>query len=289
MVGTLIGAIVAGLIIGALGRLLVPGKQNISILVTIIIGIVASLAATAVLLWRSPQWAIAVDVPVVADASLNIHRVRFEKRGVAFEAVMARMPRNAARAKLVDVAEGQSLADVAKAGGASLAINAGYFDDNFAPVGFLRIDGRDTGTLLAQPPLSGLVVIDSGGAVDIVDRDLAALSSAASAFQTGPFLIEPGGGDGIHANDEKSAERTVLALSGTDVFVIVTTPVTLSDLADALIAAPLLGGPAFDRAINLDGGPSSGFVIDAMGSHVQRLPRGRIRNAILFNIAATNP
>jgi len=49
MVGTLIGAIVAGLIIGALGRLLVPGKQNISILVTIIIGVVASLAANLIL------------------------------------------------------------------------------------------------------------------------------------------------------------------------------------------------------------------------------------------------
>jgi len=49
MVGTIIGAIVAGLIIGALGRLILPGKQNISILMTIVIGIVASLLATFIL------------------------------------------------------------------------------------------------------------------------------------------------------------------------------------------------------------------------------------------------
>lgn len=49
MIGTLIGAIIAGLIIGALGRLLVPGKQDISILVTILIGVVASLAANLIL------------------------------------------------------------------------------------------------------------------------------------------------------------------------------------------------------------------------------------------------
>ena len=49
MLGTIIGAIVAGLIIGALGRLLLPGKQNISILMTIIIGIIASLVATVIL------------------------------------------------------------------------------------------------------------------------------------------------------------------------------------------------------------------------------------------------
>ncbi len=49
MVGAIIGAIVAGLIIGALGRLILPGKQNISILMTIVIGILASLVATFIL------------------------------------------------------------------------------------------------------------------------------------------------------------------------------------------------------------------------------------------------
>jgi uncharacterized membrane protein YeaQ/YmgE (transglycosylase-associated protein family) len=49
MIGTIIGAIIAGLIIGALGRLILPGKQNISILMTIVIGIIASLVATLVL------------------------------------------------------------------------------------------------------------------------------------------------------------------------------------------------------------------------------------------------
>lgn len=41
-----ITAIVIGAIIGALGRLFAPGKQNISILVTIFIGIVAALLGT---------------------------------------------------------------------------------------------------------------------------------------------------------------------------------------------------------------------------------------------------
>jgi uncharacterized membrane protein YeaQ/YmgE (transglycosylase-associated protein family) len=49
MIGTIIGAIIAGLIIGALGRLILPGKQNISIVMTIVIGIIASLVATLVL------------------------------------------------------------------------------------------------------------------------------------------------------------------------------------------------------------------------------------------------
>jgi uncharacterized membrane protein YeaQ/YmgE (transglycosylase-associated protein family) len=40
--GLIIWTIVIGLIIGALGRLVVPGRQNIGILLTIVIGIVAA-------------------------------------------------------------------------------------------------------------------------------------------------------------------------------------------------------------------------------------------------------
>lgn len=43
---SIIGAIIIGLIIGALGRLFAPGRQRISILVTIIVGILAALVGS---------------------------------------------------------------------------------------------------------------------------------------------------------------------------------------------------------------------------------------------------
>lgn len=46
MIGTIIGAIIGGLIIGALARLVLPGKQNISLLMTIVLGILGSLVAS---------------------------------------------------------------------------------------------------------------------------------------------------------------------------------------------------------------------------------------------------
>lgn len=46
MIGVIISAIVVGAIVGALGRLVVPGRQNISIWLTIAIGIVAALIGT---------------------------------------------------------------------------------------------------------------------------------------------------------------------------------------------------------------------------------------------------
>jgi uncharacterized membrane protein YeaQ/YmgE (transglycosylase-associated protein family) len=44
----ILGAIVIGLIIGALGRLVLPGKQNIPIWLTIVVGIVAALVGSAI-------------------------------------------------------------------------------------------------------------------------------------------------------------------------------------------------------------------------------------------------
>jgi uncharacterized membrane protein YeaQ/YmgE (transglycosylase-associated protein family) len=46
MIGTIISAIVVGLIIGALARLIMPGKQNIGVIMTIILGALGSLIGT---------------------------------------------------------------------------------------------------------------------------------------------------------------------------------------------------------------------------------------------------
>lgn len=47
-IGSVLGAVVIGLVIGALGRLVVPGRQKLPIWLTILIGILAALAGTAI-------------------------------------------------------------------------------------------------------------------------------------------------------------------------------------------------------------------------------------------------
>ena len=46
MIGTIIGAIVVGLIVGVLARLVMPGKQNIGVIVTVILGAIGSFLGT---------------------------------------------------------------------------------------------------------------------------------------------------------------------------------------------------------------------------------------------------
>ncbi|HEX7307411.1 GlsB/YeaQ/YmgE family stress response membrane protein [Lentzea sp.] len=45
-IGSIIGALVIGLILGVLGRLFAPGKQSIPIWLTIVVGIVAAFIGT---------------------------------------------------------------------------------------------------------------------------------------------------------------------------------------------------------------------------------------------------
>ncbi|SDI51276.1 GlsB/YeaQ/YmgE family stress response membrane protein [Nonomuraea jiangxiensis] len=48
MIGAIISAIIIGAIIGALARLLVPGRQHMSIGLTLVVGIVAALIGTLI-------------------------------------------------------------------------------------------------------------------------------------------------------------------------------------------------------------------------------------------------
>ncbi|MFF5211623.1 GlsB/YeaQ/YmgE family stress response membrane protein [Streptosporangium sp. NPDC000396] len=48
MIGSIISAIVIGAIIGALARLIIPGRQNLSLGVTLVVGIAAALVGTLI-------------------------------------------------------------------------------------------------------------------------------------------------------------------------------------------------------------------------------------------------
>ncbi|MEW2427148.1 GlsB/YeaQ/YmgE family stress response membrane protein [Micromonospora sp. NPDC047644] len=73
-------AIIIGLVIGALGRLVVPGKQNIPIWLTLLIGVVAALLGTLV------AGALGVDETSGIDWIELLLQVAFAAVGVAIVA-----------------------------------------------------------------------------------------------------------------------------------------------------------------------------------------------------------
>lgn len=71
---SIIGSIIAGIIIGVLARLVLPGRQNISFLVTIVLGILGALIGWVVAGWLGVQktdgadwlrWIISIIVAAV--------------------------------------------------------------------------------------------------------------------------------------------------------------------------------------------------------------------------------
>lgn len=73
-VWTILGALVAGCIIGPLARLVMPGKQNVSVFMTIVIGAIGALVGGVIATWlgvgdtRGIDWiklAIEVIVAVI--------------------------------------------------------------------------------------------------------------------------------------------------------------------------------------------------------------------------------
>jgi hypothetical protein len=143
------------------------------------------------------------------------------------------------------------------------ALNGGYYTRGFAADGLLRVDGREVAPVGTAAVLSGFLAISADGAVSLRTR-AEGPGAAPSVRQCGPFLIDPGGAVGIAANAEAPrARRSVVAL-GVDgrVALVATSEVSLPDLARCLHDhAEGFGVAGVERALNLDGGPSTALVV----------------------------
>lgn len=72
MLGDLLSALFAGLVVGALGRLVVPGRQPIGCLLTILIGVVGAVAGTAIARAADVEWWLLVLLLQVAVAAVGV-------------------------------------------------------------------------------------------------------------------------------------------------------------------------------------------------------------------------
>ncbi|RNL87582.1 GlsB/YeaQ/YmgE family stress response membrane protein [Halostreptopolyspora alba] len=65
----IISALVVGLIIGALGRLVVPGKQHLPIWLTLVLGIVAAFVGGAIAAIFTTFWLFVLIVQILVAAA----------------------------------------------------------------------------------------------------------------------------------------------------------------------------------------------------------------------------
>ena len=138
-------------------------------------------------------------------------------------------------------------------------VNGGYFAPDYGPVGLLVSDGRSVAPLRKAKLLSGVVSV-AGGRVQIQrPGEFSMKAKPSAARQCGPFLVERARAI-AGLNDTRRARRTVVATSGSDRAAIgYCSHVTLAQLGELLATPGVAGDFKMQRALNLDGGSSSGF------------------------------
>jgi uncharacterized protein YigE (DUF2233 family) len=168
-------------------------------------------------------------------------------------------------------APGESLLAAAADPHLVFAVDAGFFDEAHRPAGALINRGRDIG--LANPRGgSGILVIRERRA-DLFDAaaPLARAPLIDLAVQCGPRLVERDGSAGIYRDDGQRYARTAACIrdGGRTLDIVVTWSTAdplrgpgLYAFSRMLVAREPAGEAAgCERALNLDGGPSTGVYV----------------------------
>jgi hypothetical protein len=198
------------------------------------------------------------------------------------------------RLEVVDLGAGSSplhpsLADALRAAGCAAGVNGGFFHPDWRPSGLVISQGRRENRFETAKLLSGVVYSDERGTHLVRRSRFRDHPGITALLQTGPYLVDAGRVvRGL--SDRKDRRRTFIATDWRGNWALGATAsrLTLAELAQCLASPQALTPWRVDRAINLDGGSSTGFFFEGGdGGAVLLEPRKRVRN--LLGIRARSP
>ena len=206
---------------------------------------------------------------VLADSAELLRADLFRGAANAGELIVVFVDPEAVRLDVVQNPGRKKLASLAP--DAQLVMNAGYFTPEFRPTGLLVSQGKVLSPFISSggPAGSGVVVVEDGK-VDMLRREdvgARAFDDAEIAIQAGPRLIEADGRPGIRSDDGRHANRTFIGADTRGWLVIGVVyrgdgglggGPSLFELQRLLLNLKK-PGRRIAFALNLDGGPSTGF------------------------------
>ena len=192
------------------------------------------------------------------------------------------------RLEVVDLGAGPeasypTMGDAFRAEGCVAGVNGGFFHSDWRPSGLVISRGRRSNQFEAAKLLSGVVYSDGSGTHIVRRARFQDHPGITALLQTGPYLVE--GGQTVRGLDRsKSRRRTFIATDWRGHWVLGATlsQLTLAELAEWLASPGALASWRVERAINLDGGSSTGFFFERAGGEapVELHPRKRVRNLL---------
>ena len=161
---------------------------------------------------------------------------------------------------LQNESRGDSLGEVMRHEKCLAGVNGGYFDEEFAPIGLRIANGEMIAPLKRAQLITGVLVASSRGVQIVRAREFSRRPGVTTAIQCGPFLVDLRQSTrGL--NDSHLARRTFAATTTSNRALLgMCSEVSLAELSKMLATAPPLAEDLkIERALNLDGGSSSGF------------------------------
>lgn len=225
-------------------------------------------------------WMVSDRATLPSPVGTQFERIRVEGDGGTVELhLFVFDPRKHTLAVADNPTGEQSLADAAMARGAVAGVNGGYFHPDRTPLGLVVSDGKTLHVQERARLLSGLVVAARGGLLLPRVAEYKAGGNTREALQAGPFLVD-GGKPVAGLNAMRPAARTAVMMAGKRWAVATTGWVTLAT-AGAILATPeLVPGARVSRALNLDGGSSTGMWVAGKEPYYRREAR-EVRNYLL--------
>ncbi len=151
------------------------------------------------------------------------------------------------------------LDDEMLAGGYLAGTNGGYFTPQFEPLGLVVSNGDIVSPETRAHILSGVLAITSDRLYLLRNGEFKLGPRTREALQSGPFLVD--GGRPVHGlNGLRRAARTFVATDGADRAALgVLYAPTLAEAGEILSTSDIVREFPVERALNLDGGRSTGF------------------------------
>lgn len=185
---------------------------------------------------------------------------------------------------LTDKNKSTSLESLKKRFNPLVIINGSFFDEQFNAVGLLKIDNKVV-RKINKVGSSGILAIKNDSVKIFHKKEIGKYENEYNELmQNGPILVDSLGKSGIYSNDQVYSLRTAICINKENSPILIVTDknasMSLWELSQLLIRKENKGGFNCQKAINLDGGSSTGIIINTKNKKIIVEEDDYIANAI---------
>jgi uncharacterized protein YigE (DUF2233 family) len=165
--------------------------------------------------------------------------------------------------------------------GAIAGVNGGFFDPKFQPLGLMICSGKKTGSWQKSSLLGGVIQVKQGHTRILWRDEFQSSAGLSDLLQTGPRLVNNGAAiTGLEVRS--SRPRSFVATDNAGHWVIgICHYISLGGLAQLLATPGTIPGLKVVRALNFDGGKSTGlWALPTTGPSIYEREITRVRNFV---------